>query len=162
MTLQPSSKRDQGALTPPHPAGEKPETLVPLTSNVSLEGVYILLVDDDPNVRAALTRVLEERKAIVQPASSAAEAIAAFKNRKPDLIVSDIGMPEEDGHVLIRKLRELEAASGGRVPAVALTGHGRTEDRFAAMRAGFQIHVSKPVATDEFLTIVATLAGRFD
>ncbi len=134
--------------------------LVPLTTDATLEGIRVLVVDDDADVRGFLRAVLEDRKATVEVASSVAEAVAAFTAKKPDVIVSDIGMPEESGHSLIRRLRALEIRGVPRVPAIALTGHNRAEDRLDAIRAGFQIHVSKPVESEEFLTIVATFAGR--
>lgn len=133
--------------------------LVPLTTTASLEGIRVLIVEDDTLVRRSLQRVLEGRNATVQAVGSASEALEAFDAQLPDIIVSDIGMPEESGHTLMRRLRALEPA-GSRIPAIALTGHLATEDRLEAMRAGFQIHVSKPVDPEEFLTIVATLAGR--
>ncbi len=143
--------------------GDKPPRsgpLVPLTTTASLEGIRVLLVEDDEMVRIGLQRILEGRKATVRAVGSAIEAIAAFSAERPDVIVSDIGLPEESGHSLIRRLRAVETTGAPRVPAVALTGHRRTEDRLAAIQAGFQIHVSKPVDPEEFLTIVATFAGR--
>ncbi len=134
--------------------------LLPLKTTASLEGVRVLLVEDDPTLRDVLRVVLEMRKATVQAVGSASEAIAAFSVEKPDVIVSDIGLPEESGHSLIRKLRALESPGFPRIPAVALTGFDQTKDRLAAIGAGFQIHVSKPVAPDELVTIVATFAGR--
>lgn len=136
------------------------QSLIPLTTTATLEGIRILLVDDDEVVRASLQRVLEGRHATVHSAASASEAVAAFRAEKPDIIVSDIGMPEEDGHTLMRRLRALESAGDRRIPAVALTGHRQTEDRREAMQAGYQIHVSKPVDPEELVTIVATFAGR--
>lgn len=136
------------------------QPLVPLTTTATLEGIGVLLVDDDELIRVSLQRLLESRCATVRAVGSASEAIAAFREEKPDVIVSDIGMPEENGHSLIRRLRALELPGAARVPAVALTGHRRAEDRREAIRAGFQIHVSKPVDPEELVTIIATFAGR--
>lgn len=136
------------------------QPLIPLTTTATLEGIRILLVDDDERVRISLQRVLEGRRATVSVAGSASEAVKSFCAEKPDIIVSDIGMPEENGHTLMRRLRSLEAPGDRRIPAVALTGHRQTEDRREAMQAGFQIHVSKPVDPEELVTIVATFAGR--
>jgi CheY-like chemotaxis protein len=134
--------------------------LIPLTTTATLENVRVLLVEDDTLVRASIQRILEGRRAVVDAVASAREAVAAFEAEKPDVIVSDIGMPEESGHTLMRRLRALESPGTPRIPAVALTGHRRAEDRLEAVRAGFQIHVSKPVDPDELLTIIATFAGR--
>ncbi len=79
---------------------------------------------------------------------------------RPDVLVSDIGMPNEDGYTLIRRVRALGAERGGNVPAVALTAYARAEDRMRAIRAGFQMHVPKPVEPAELITMVASLAGR--
>ncbi len=92
--------------------------------------------------------------------ASAAEALEAVKRLQLDVIVSDIGMPGENGYALIRKLRELEEEQGGRIPAVALTAYARAEDRTQALLAGFQLHVPKPVNQAELAAVVANLAGR--
>jgi CheY-like chemotaxis protein len=93
-------------------------------------------------------------------ASSAAEALAAVEQSPPDLIISDIGMPDEDGYEMMRRIRRLPAAAGGRVPAIALTAYARVEDRMHALRAGYQMHVPKPVELAELATVAASLAGR--
>jgi CheY-like chemotaxis protein len=79
---------------------------------------------------------------------------------RPDVLVSDIGMPNEDGYTLIRQLRALSADQGGEVPAIALTAYARAEDRMRSIRAGFQMHVPKPVEPAELITMIASLAGR--
>ena len=91
-------------------------------------------------------------------ASSAAEGLARVIADKPDVIVSDIGMPGEDGYAFIRRVRALPPEQGGRTPAAALTAYARAEDRRQAMKAGFEMHIPKPVEPSELLTIVATLA----
>ena len=83
-----------------------------------------------------------------------------FTAAVPDVLVSDIGMPEEDGYSLIGRIRALDPDHGGQIPAVALTAYARTEDRLKALLAGFQIHVVKPVDTVELVAVVASLAGR--
>ena len=93
----------------------------------------------------------------VTVADSAAAAMQALRMERPDVIVSDIGMPEEDGYGLIRRIRGLSEEQGGRTPAVALTAHARQEDRTRAMLAGFQNHITKPVAAGELLAVVAAL-----
>jgi PAS domain S-box-containing protein len=127
----------------------------------SLKGITILAVDDDPDARDLIRRVLEDCDARVLVAASAAEALATLANEIPDVIVSDVGMPGEDGYQFIRKVRGLPREKGGHVPAAALTAFARTEDRTRALRAGFQTHVSKPVEPSELCAVVASLTlGR--
>ena len=127
---------------------------------LKLTGVRVLVVDDEPDGRALVRRVLEDCQATVRTAASASEAIDLFLAEPPDVLVSDIGMPEEDGHGLIRRVRALGPARGGDVPAVALTAYARSEDRMRSILAGFQMHIAKPVAPAELITMVASLAGR--
>ena len=93
-------------------------------------------------------------------AGSAAEALEAIVADIPDLLISDIGMPGEDGYELIRRVRELPAENGGRVPAIALTAYARAEDRMQALRAGYQMHVPKPVELAELVAVAASLVQR--
>lgn len=125
----------------------------------SLEGLLILVVDDEDDTRGLLEEVLRRRGATVVSAASAEEALRAVQTRLPDVIVSDIGMPGEDGYSFIRKVRAL-TKNDRPVPAAALTAFARKEDRNRAMMAGFQAHVAKPVETEELLIVVASLAGR--
>jgi PAS domain S-box-containing protein len=127
---------------------------------IKLSGLKVLLVDDEPDARDLVKRVLEDCEAVVTTASSAAEAIEAVQRERPDIVLSDIGMPGEDGLTLIRKVRALGPANGGNVPAVALTAYARTEDRTRALLAGFQSHVAKPAEPDELIATIASLAGR--
>jgi signal transduction histidine kinase/ActR/RegA family two-component response regulator len=144
----------------PHPAEETAaRTARPMPS---LRGLRVLVVDDEPDARALVSRLLEDSGAQVTTASSAAEALAAVANRPPDVLVSDIGMPTEDGFALIRRLRDLPAEAGGNTPAIALTAYARSEDRQHVIYAGFQMHVCKPVEPTELITMVASLAGRTD
>lgn len=126
-----------------------------------LSDLRVLLVDDEADSRELLKIILDNCEADVTTASSAAEAFELFQNSRFDIIISDIGMPDEDGFSLIRKIRKLSAERGGKIPAIALTAYARAEDRQQALRAGFQMHVAKPVEPDELLTVVANLAGRF-
>lgn len=126
----------------------------------TLDDLRVLIVDDEAATRDLLTMILRQNGAEVVAASSTPEALDAVKNRKPDVIVSDIEMPGEDGYKLIFRLRSLEAEQGGRTPAAALTAYARTEDRVRALSAGYQIHVPKPVEPNELVTVVASLAGR--
>jgi PAS domain S-box-containing protein len=125
-----------------------------------LPGVRVLVVDDENDSRAMLAAVLEGQGAAVTSAGSADEAVAAFERARPDIIVSDIAMPGQDGYSLIRRIRALGPEGGGRTPAVALTGRVTADDRTRALAAGFQAHVAKPIDTAELLEAVAALAGR--
>ncbi|MGN6369708.1 MAG: ATP-binding protein [Phycisphaerae bacterium] len=125
----------------------------------SLKGIDILVVDDDADARDLMRRLLTEHGAAVTLAESATRALDLLRSRPPSILVSDIGMPGEDGYDLIRKVRALPHHQGGNTPAVALTAFARSEDRQQALRAGFQIHVPKPVDPTELLTVCATLAN---
>jgi PAS domain S-box-containing protein len=126
----------------------------------SLDGVTVLAVDDEPDARELIRAVLGQCGARVLLASSAAEGLAMVSRERPDMILSDIGMPGEDGYALIRHVRALPANEGGRTPAAALTAFARAEDRTRALRAGFQTHVVKPVEPTELAAVVASLATR--
>lgn len=126
-----------------------------------LDGVRVLVVDDDSDTREMLKAVLSECQADVITAASAAEAIEEIERRKPDVLVSDLGMPEQDGYELIRNLREMESGDHtARIPALALTAYAKAEDRVRALTGGYQVHLSKPVEPAEFILVVANLAGR--
>lgn len=125
-----------------------------------LDRLNVLLVDDEADSRELLKLVLDLCGAEVTTANSAAEAFAAFAGRKFDILISDIGMPGEDGFSLIGRIRDLPNEEGGAVPAIALTAYARSEDRVQALRSGFQMHVAKPVEPIELIVAVANLAGR--
>jgi len=126
-----------------------------------LEGVRVLVVDDDSDTRQMLNAVLSECQAEVITAASAAEAIVEIERRKPDVLVSDLGMPEQDGYELIKKVRGMESVDHAvRIPALALTAYAKAEDRVRALASGYQVHLSKPVEPAEFVLVVANLAGR--
>jgi len=125
-----------------------------------LEGLRVLVVDDEVDTRELFRVALGKCGAEVLTAGSAADALAAIEEGRPDLLVSDIGMPGEDGYELIRKVRALPAERGGKIPAIALTAYARTEDRVRALRAGYHMHISKPVELAELLTVMASLIQR--
>jgi PAS domain S-box-containing protein len=125
-----------------------------------IAGVKVLVVDDEPDARALMKRLLEACDARVIVAASAAEAINLLQSQRPDVLVSDIGMPQDDGYALIRQVRALPPQSGGQTPAVALTAYARSEDRVKAVMAGFQHHVAKPVEPAELIAMIASLAQR--
>ncbi|MCL1474229.1 response regulator [Argonema antarcticum] len=136
------------------------EAGTPLDNPTDLNGLQVLVVDDDADTRLFLCTVLEQCGANVTLASSASSAFEVIQNLKPDILVSDIGMPEEDGYSLIRKVRSLSPEQGGMIPAVALTAYARSEDRTRSLLEGFQIHIPKPVEPAELAAAVANLAGR--
>ncbi|BAZ38289.1 multi-sensor hybrid histidine kinase [Calothrix sp. NIES-4101] len=132
----------------------------PLSPLPSLAGVRVLIVDDEADTLDFLVTVLEQSQAQVQTATSVSEAIACISQSQPDVLVSDIGMPSEDGYSLIRKIRQMKPEAGGNIPAAALTAYARTEDRMRAIQEGFQLHLPKPVEPEELIAVVASLAGR--
>jgi len=143
------------------PAGAKEkEPAVPVATAPQLDGLRILLVDDDAAGREAMATVLQSQGAHVICAATSEEALLAMSRERPDVLLSDIEMPGEDGHSLIRKVRALPADRGGDIPAAALTAYVRAEDRQKALVAGFQVHVSKPVQPEELAAVIAELAGR--
>ena len=139
------------------PSSPAPLPVAPL---VHLEGIRVLVVDDDLDGLTLVTEVLHRVGATVEACHSAAQAFDRFVAAPPDILISDIEMPGEDGYALMRRIRTLDPASGGRVPAIALTAYGRREDRLHAITAGFSMHVPKPVDPAELVTLVASLALR--
>jgi signal transduction histidine kinase/CheY-like chemotaxis protein len=137
-------------VTPPPQQAESPR----------LDGLRLLVIDDEPDALAVVGEVLRERGAQVDCVSSVEEALARFLQVKPDVIVSDIGMPDQDGYTLIRRIRALSVELGGRTPAIALTAYARAEDAQRAFAAGYQMHVSKPVEPTQLTSLVANLGGR--
>jgi CheY-like chemotaxis protein len=125
-----------------------------------LDGLRVLVVDDEADTRDVVTLILQQSGAETMSAASASEAVETWRNWKPDVLVADIGMPEEDGYALIRRVRSRPADDGGQVPAVALTAYARPEDRLRILSAGFQLHVSKPVEPSELIRAVASLGIR--
>jgi signal transduction histidine kinase/AmiR/NasT family two-component response regulator len=125
-----------------------------------LAGVRALFVDDEADARELITMMLADGGAEVRTAVSAPEALAACDEWRPDVLISDIGMPGEDGYTLMKKLRARESERGGHIPAIALTAYGRREDCLRALSAGYEYHISKPVEPAEFLAVVASLTNR--
>ena len=146
-----------GPLPRVHPTAPSAE---PLPAGTPLDGLKILVVDDDPDALELTTAILESSGAGVRRCFAAPEALDALREWRPDVLVSDIEMPGEDGYSLIRKVRALDPAQGGRTPAIALTAYGRTQDRILSLAAGYSMHVPKPVDPGELTTIVASVATR--
>lgn len=125
-----------------------------------LSGVNVLLVDDDSDTLKLMTTALTRRQATVTAVSSAGEAIEAIQQHRPDVLVSDIAMPGEDGYGLIERIRSLEAGGSETIPAVAITAYAKEEDRERALSSGFQIYLAKPVEVTELISVVARAARR--
>jgi len=126
----------------------------------SLAGVRVLVVDDEDDARELLAMVLQEAGAVVTAAASVADALAVVATTAISVVVSDIGMPVEDGYTLLRRLRAEAPVALRQIPALALTAYARAEDRQRATRAGFQEHAAKPVDPDVLVSTVAALVGR--
>jgi len=124
-----------------------------------LAGVSVLVVDDDEDARNLLQFVLERSGAVVITVGSAAEAVQALRERRPDALLADIEMPGEDGYSLMARVRALPAEEGGAVPAAALTAYAGAQDRLRALQAGYQHHVAKPVSPADVTLAVLTLLG---
>jgi signal transduction histidine kinase/ActR/RegA family two-component response regulator len=132
----------------------------PFVAASALRGLRVLAVDDQADARELISTSLERYGAIVATAASAREAFTLIDAERPDVLIGDIGMPDEDGYALIRRLRARPEPQGGRIPAIALTAYARHEDQARSLEAGYQIHLSKPIDDDELAEAVATLAGR--
>jgi signal transduction histidine kinase/ActR/RegA family two-component response regulator len=136
-----------------HPVASGP----PSVTRARLDGVEVLVVDDEPDTNEMLQALLTSRGAEVRVAASTRQALEILDRWRPALIVSDIGMPEQDGYVLIREVRQRTPARGGEIPAIALTGYARVEDRVRVLTAGFQTHVAKPIDPTELIAVAASV-----
>jgi CheY-like chemotaxis protein len=134
--------------------------IAPATSSPSLRNLRVLVVEDEPDSRELLTALLGANGAVVTAVPSVPEALAQFESDAPDVLISDIGLPYEDGYSLIRQIRARDGGSAEQVPAMALSAYARPEDRDKAIAAGFQMHLAKPVAPVELLEAVAALARK--
>jgi two-component system, chemotaxis family, CheB/CheR fusion protein len=138
-----------------------PVVTASLASELSLEGLHILLVEDDVDTREALVAALKGFGARMTTAGSVSEALDVLPQARPDLLVSDIGMPLQDGYDLIRQVRALSPEQGGLIPAAALTAYGAPRDRERILAAGFQIHIAKPAEPTELVVqLLGLAAGR--
>jgi PAS domain S-box-containing protein len=141
-----------------HPAAR--DLLPPDEGTDRLDGLNILVVDDEPDTRDLLKQGLEYCGATVRVAGSASEAVDALVVSVPDILISDVGMPGIDGYDLIRQIRDLPRERGGKIAAIALTAYTRTEDRLHALRAGYDMHVPKPVELAELVAVAVSVARR--
>jgi len=129
---------------------------------VRLDGVHVLLVEDDDDSRKLLGAMLKRYGARITSTKSAAEALRVFESELPDVLVSDIGMPDQDGYELVRKLRGLPPEKGGNTPAIALTGYASRKDKERALSSGYQQHMAKPIEQADIVKAIAALVGRDD
>ncbi|PYS99674.1 MAG: hybrid sensor histidine kinase/response regulator [Acidobacteria bacterium] len=150
MATLPKDLRDESA----------PDSIPPFDFEPILSGVRVLVAEDEPDARELLQVVLSGCGADVRACGSAAECFDELQKWKPDVLVSDVGMPGEDGYSLIKRIRQLPDEKGGQIPAVALTAYARVEDRVRALSAGFHTHAPKPVEPRELVAAVASLARR--
>jgi PAS domain S-box-containing protein len=161
-------RRPEFAAPPPAvaPREVRTEGAIVLPEAFSLEGVCVLVVDDQEEVRVALAQALNEYGTQTTTVSSGAEALTLLAGppgiRRPDVLILDIAMADEDGYTVLKKVRALEAVRGevGQIPTIALTASNRSEDRLRALQAGFQMHVAKPVEPTELAVVIASLTNR--
>jgi PAS domain S-box-containing protein len=132
----------------------------PLEATQTLDGLRILVVDDDADAREIISTILAQARAEVRRAASASEALKILDEWLPDALISDIGIPQQDGYALIRELRARPVEKGGRIPAAALTAYARPEDRMRVLAAGYQMHIPKPIQPAELVAVVASIARR--
>ena len=130
------------------------------SAQTDLSGIKILVVDDEPDARSLIKWILDECRAEVFTAASATEAIPLVEKSRPDILISDIGMPGVDGYELLRRIRSLDPVRGGTIPAIALTAYARPEDSARSLNVGYAVHVSKPIVPDSLTASVAALARR--
>ncbi len=150
------------SLTQADDAREHPSVDLEAADSIALprlDGVHVFAIDDEPDAREVLTRVLEGQGAVVTAFCSAQDALTALQATRPSVIVSDVGMPGTDGYQMMRGLRASEALDS-RIPALALTAFARAEDRKRSLQAGFQAHLAKPFDVAELVLLVATLADK--
>jgi CheY-like chemotaxis protein len=131
-----------------------------IDSEALLDGLRILVVDDEADSRELVTAILTRSGSEVRCSVSAAEGMLALKEWQPDVLVSDIGMPHEDGYVFVKKVRKLKSKWARQMPAIALTAYATDEDRLLALSAGFQVHVTKPIEPLVLVKAIASTVGR--
>ena len=133
---------------------------IPQSQSPSLNGLRVLVVDDNEDCLCIVTFILSDYQAQTKTATSVDEAIEAIEEWKPDIVISDIGMPNKDGYSLVSSIRNKEASMGGFLPAVALTSYAYPEDIREAIDAGFQELIRKPFEPDELVAVLARLTGQ--
>jgi PAS domain S-box-containing protein len=158
LPLSPDQRHNPSHTGPPRSGGFSPEG-DGRTRPAVLENIRVMVIEDQADARRLIERFLAGAQATVCTLASAIDALEQVATFRPDVIISDIGMPEMDGYQFIRELRRRPAAEGGQVPAIALTALARAEDRARALRSGFQAHLGKPMDPAELVATVASLAG---
>jgi len=138
--------------------GPRSEARSSLDAPAHLKGLHVLVVDDDNDARQLVATILEGCGCRVTVASSAADGLQKLTEGRPDLLLSDIGMPGEDGYELIRKVRALPREQGGGIPAAAITAYTRPEDRRRILNAGFSVHLPKPIDPAELIAMVSSIS----
>jgi len=155
--LTPGAEERRQELDAKHEMGRKaPE------ERQRLDGVRILLMEDDPDTLETLRSIFDERGAEVITAASTPEALDALERRDPNALILDITSPDKDGYELIRQVRERDAEQGGKIPAIAVTARATAEDRVRALSSGFQMHMARPIDPGEMIAVVASLVGRIN
>src|SRR5690242_7118281 len=129
--------------------------------NEALKGIGILVVEDDDDTRDLLKVLLESQGAVVTAAASVMEALQAYDQSRPDVIVADIGMPDYNGYTLIGRVRARDREKGKMIPAIALTAFTTAIDRDTVLSAGFQIHMPKPFEPDRLIAVIAELTAKY-
>ncbi|GAA6617506.1 response regulator [Scytonema sp. NUACC26] len=124
---------------------------------LALQGIQVLVVDDDADNLELITFILEQSGAVVTSVSSAEEALQLFYQTQPDILIADLGMPRMDGYTLLRQVRALPPEQGGQVPAIALTAYAGEIDRQKALKAGFQLHISKPLEPETLVDAIVQI-----
>jgi len=138
---------------------ESAELAADSAGGTQLHGLHVLVVDDDPGARELVAKILQSYGARVSLAGSGPAALTLLFERRPHLLLADLGMPEMDGFALIEQVRALDPNLGGRVPAIALSGYASAQDRVRALHAGYQSHIAKPVEPEELAAVITSLAG---
>jgi len=140
--------------------GDEPSASSPAQNTNQLEGVRVLVVDDEADARDLIGIVIEQHGAEVTAVASAGAAIECLDKSLPDILLCDIGIPDEDGYSLISRVRSRAPEQGGQLPAIALTAFSMPKDREQLLRAGFQMHVAKPVEPNHLVDSIARLIGH--
>ena len=153
--------RQPSAAAPEVPArAPSADTAASAALTARLNGLHVLIVDDDPAARELIAKILQGYGARVSLASSGSAALTLLFEARPHVLLADLGMPEMDGYELIEQVRALDPNLGGRVPAVAVTAYASPQDRLRALHAGYQNHIAKPVEPEELAAVITSIAGR--
>jgi PAS domain S-box-containing protein len=156
-TLSKANQDERSALAFGNAKGERSSASLSQTSSLDLNGIKILLVDDDTDTREFVAFLLEQQGAQVSAATSAHEALLILPQEKPDVLLSDIGMPDMDGYMLIQQVRTFSPEQGGQIPAIALTAYAGDMNQQQALAAGFQKHISKPIEAEKLIQVISSL-----